>query len=51
MIAYRTHVVLCFRTEICHSLDDAVIKEEEEEEDISYHWRNQWENESDSEEE
>ncbi|KAJ7142258.1 RNA dependent RNA polymerase-domain-containing protein [Mycena epipterygia] len=38
--------------EICHSLDDAVIKEEEEEEeDISYHWRNQWENESDSEEE
>ncbi|KAJ7748955.1 RNA dependent RNA polymerase-domain-containing protein [Mycena metata] len=38
--------------EICHSLDDAVIKEEEEEEeDLSYSWHNRWDNESDSEEE
>ncbi|KAJ7445328.1 RNA dependent RNA polymerase-domain-containing protein [Mycena latifolia] len=39
--------------EICHSLDDAVIKEEEEEEeDFSYLWRHgrHWDNDSDSEE-
>ncbi|KAJ7032255.1 RNA dependent RNA polymerase-domain-containing protein [Mycena alexandri] len=35
--------------EICHSLDDATIKEEEEEEEDC--WHNRWDSESDSEEE